>query len=71
MTANSTDTPKAGVLRRIFRQEASPGRLAFGMNLPSMIIFAIILAYPIFFAGYLSFHDVGVRELRDADDIVL
>ncbi|WBU60896.1 carbohydrate ABC transporter permease [Paracoccus albus] len=32
-----------------------------------MIIFAVILAYPIFFAGYLSFHDVGVRELRSGE----
>lgn len=37
------------------------------MNLPMMILFCVILAYPIYFAGYLSFHSVGVRELRSGE----
>ncbi|SDE02907.1 multiple sugar transport system permease protein [Paracoccus isoporae] len=67
MTTQATDARAPGLFRRLFRTEASQGRLALGMNLPSMLIFAVILAYPIFFAGYLSFHDVGVRELRSGE----
>lgn len=49
------------------KKEASAGRLALVMNLPSMVLFGLILAYPIFYAGYLSFHKVSVRELRSGD----
>ena len=48
-------------------RELAPSWLALGMNFPTLVFFVLILAYPILFAGYLSFHDVGVRELRSGD----
>ena len=49
------------------RKELSEGRLAFLMNTPTMLCLALILAYPIFFAGYLSFHKVSIRQLRKGE----
>jgi multiple sugar transport system permease protein len=42
----------------------SPGALAVFMNTPTLIIMALVLAYPIYYAGYLSFHQVGAGQLR-------
>lgn len=50
---------------RLFaRREISPGPLALLMNLPSMAVMALVLAYPIYYAGYLSVHKVGIAEIR-------
>jgi ABC-type sugar transport system permease subunit len=44
--------------------EASAGRLALILNLPTLVALALVLAYPICFAGYLSLHEVSIRHLR-------
>lgn len=46
------------------RRELSAGKLAFFMNVPTMAIMALVLAYPIIYAGYLSFHKVTPPQLR-------
>jgi multiple sugar transport system permease protein len=38
--------------------------LALAMNGPSLVILALVLAYPIYYAGFLSFHKVGMVQLR-------
>ena len=44
--------------------ELSPRALAAVMNLPSLVTLALVLAYPIYYAAYLSFHKVTLAELR-------
>jgi ABC-type sugar transport system permease subunit len=44
--------------------ELSPRALAAVMNLPSLVTLALVLAYPIYYAAYLSFHKVALAELR-------
>ena len=34
------------------------------MNIPTLATLALVLAYPIFYAAYLSFHKVALAELR-------
>ncbi|WP_374441060.1 carbohydrate ABC transporter permease [Stella sp.] len=51
--------------RRPFWKRELPVRwLAFFMNLPSMVVLAAVLAYPIYYAGYLSLHQVGLAQMR-------
>src|SRR3954453_16319207 len=51
--------------RRIsWRRELPPRALAVTMNLPTLIPLALVLAYPIGYAAYLSFHKVSLAELR-------
>jgi multiple sugar transport system permease protein len=47
-----------------FGRELSPRVLGVVMNIPSLITLALVLAYPIFYAAYLSFHKVSLAELR-------
>ncbi len=47
--------------------EAPAGRLALLLNLPALVILALVLAYPIAFAGYLSLHEVSIRHLRSGE----
>ena len=47
-----------------FRGELSAGQFAFVLNLPTLIFLCVVLAYPIAYAGYLSFHKVGLAQLR-------
>jgi multiple sugar transport system permease protein len=54
-------TLRARLLRR---GELSAGPFAALMNLPSLAFMALVLAYPIYYAGYLSVHRVGVAQLR-------
>jgi multiple sugar transport system permease protein len=54
-------TPKA---RRRIRGEVSAGRFALLLNLPTMVCLGLVLAYPVFYAGYLSVHRVGLGQLR-------
>lgn len=42
----------------------SAGRFAFFMNLPTLLCLALVLAYPLLYAGYLSVHRVGLAQLR-------
>jgi ABC-type sugar transport system permease subunit len=42
----------------------SAGRFALVMNLPTIALMCVVLVYPIFYAGYLSVHRVGLAQLR-------
>jgi multiple sugar transport system permease protein len=44
--------------------ELSPRALGAVMNLPSLVTLALVLAYPIYYAAYLSLHKVALAELR-------
>ncbi|HEV8438051.1 MAG TPA: sugar ABC transporter permease [Methylomirabilota bacterium] len=37
------------------------------MNAPSALCLLLILAYPVLYAGYLSFHEVSIRQLRTGE----
>ena len=50
--------------RRAERRELGPGPLAVVMNLPTIVIMLLVLAYPIYYAGFLSLHQVGPGQLR-------
>jgi multiple sugar transport system permease protein len=45
-------------------RELSPRALCVVMNLPTLVTLALVLAYPIFYAAYLSFHRVALADLR-------
>lgn len=47
-----------------FGREMSPGLLGWVMNLPTLVTLGVVLAYPILYAGYLSFHRVNLGDLR-------
>jgi multiple sugar transport system permease protein len=47
-----------------FGRELSPRALGVAMNVPTLITLALVLAYPIYYAAYLSFHKVSLAELR-------
>ena len=47
-----------------FGRELSPRVLGVVMNLPTLLILALVLAYPIYYAGYLSMHRVTLVQLR-------
>jgi ABC-type sugar transport system permease subunit len=47
--------------------EAPAGRLALILNLPTLVALTCVLAYPIGFAGYLSLHEVSIRQLRSGE----
>jgi ABC-type sugar transport system permease subunit len=49
--------------RRVSR-ELSVGTLGVAMNVPTLVTLALVLAYPIFYAAYLSFHRVALADLR-------
>ncbi|MEM7024773.1 MAG: hypothetical protein AAF637_19675, partial [Pseudomonadota bacterium] len=61
---------QAGAVRRrtgSMKGELSRGWLALLMNVPSLLMMALVLAYPIYYAGYLSFHKVGIGQLRKGE----
>src|SRR5215469_3768747 len=45
-------------------RELRPRTLCAVMNLPTLVTLALVLAYPIFYAAYLSFHRVALADLR-------
>jgi multiple sugar transport system permease protein len=47
-----------------FGRELTPGWLSVAMNIPTLLMLTLVLAYPIFYAAYLSFHKVSLAELR-------
>lgn len=47
-----------------FGRELSPRVLGVAMNIPSLVTLGLVLAYPIYYAAYLSFHKVSLAELR-------
>src|SRR5262245_42047630 len=62
----TTATPAIGGFARRARLggELPAGAFAFFMNLPAMLLLGVVLAYPVFYAGYLSLHRVGLPQLR-------
>jgi len=49
---------------RRFGSELSSNVLAVVMNIPTLATLTLVLAYPIFYAAYLSMHKVALAELR-------
>jgi multiple sugar transport system permease protein len=49
---------------RRFGSELSSNALAVVMNIPTLATLTLVLAYPIFYAAYLSMHKVALAELR-------
>ena len=47
-----------------FRRELPPGVLGLTMNIPTLLTLGLVVAYPIYYAAYLSFHKVSLAELR-------
>lgn len=47
-----------------FGRELPPPVLSVAMNIPTLITLGLVLAYPIYYAAYLSFHKVSLAELR-------
>ena len=45
----------------------SAGTFAFVMNVPTLICLGLVLAYPVIYAGYISFHKVGLAQLRSGN----
>jgi ABC-type sugar transport system permease subunit len=57
-------TPASPVRQRRFGWEMPPGLLCGVMNIPTVLTMALVLAYPIVYAGYLSMHRVTLAQLR-------
>lgn len=47
-----------------FGAELGPRVLGVAMNIPTLITLALVLAYPIYYAAYLSLHKVSLPQLR-------
>jgi multiple sugar transport system permease protein len=47
-----------------FGRELPPRALGVAMNIPTLLTLGLVLAYPIYYAAYLSFHKVSLAELR-------
>lgn len=47
-----------------FGKELPPRLLGVAMNLPTLVTLALVLAYPIYYAAYLSMHKVTLVQLR-------
>ena len=62
----SDTTAKGGVTPapHRFGKELSPRILGVAMNLPTLVTLALVLAYPIYYAAYLSLHKVSLVQLR-------
>jgi multiple sugar transport system permease protein len=58
---------KQATRRRSFGREVSAGTFAALMNVPTGICLALVLAYPVLYAGYLSVHRVGLGQLRKGE----
>jgi multiple sugar transport system permease protein len=59
--------PGLGAAEKRAGRELSRGWLALLMNAPSLLMIALVLAYPIYYAGYPSFHKVGIGQLRKGE----
>lgn len=62
--AGRTGATRAAPRRPVWRRELPPGPLAILLNLPTLATLALVLAYPIYQAAFLSLHKVGVGQLR-------
>jgi multiple sugar transport system permease protein len=59
-----TLAPPGKVAVHRFGRELSPRLLGVVMNIPTVVTLALVLAYPIGYAAYLSFHKVALADLR-------
>jgi ABC-type sugar transport system permease subunit len=48
-------------------REPAAGALAFLLNLPAGVCLLLILAWPVLYAGWLSVHEVSLRQLRTGE----
>jgi multiple sugar transport system permease protein len=48
-------------------REPSAGALALLLNLPSGLVLLLVLAWPVLYAGWLSLHEVSLRQLRTGE----
>ena len=62
-TTNSVRAGQAAHVHR-FGRELPPRLLGVVMNLPTLVTLALVLAYPIYYAAYLSMHKVTLVQLR-------
>ena len=70
MATASEVAKREGASRRRFgfwQRELPPAWLAVVMNVPTMLTMALVLAYPIYYAAFLSLHKVGVGQLRKGE----
>ncbi len=49
------------------RRELGAGPLALLMNTPAAVCLLLVVAYPVLYAGYLSLHEVSIRQLRTGE----
>ena len=47
--------------------EPGAGTLAFILNLPAGVVLLAVLAWPVIYAGWLSLHEVSLRQLRTGE----
>ena len=59
---SASQLPAAAPYR--FGRELPARVLGVVMNIPTLVTLGLVLAYPIFYAAYLSFHKVSLAELR-------
>jgi ABC-type sugar transport system permease subunit len=65
MTADAQQIAAARQARKPwFGREMPAGRFAFFMNVPTLLLLVLVLAWPVIYAGYLSVHRVGLAQLR-------
>jgi multiple sugar transport system permease protein len=48
-------------------REPSAGALAVLLNLPAGVVLVLVLAWPVLYAGWLSLHEVSLRQLRSGE----
>lgn len=48
-------------------REPSAGALALLLNLPAGLVLLLVLAWPVLYAGWLSVHEVSLRQLRTGE----
>jgi ABC-type sugar transport system permease subunit len=48
-------------------REPGAGALAFLLNLPAGFVLVLVLAWPVVYAGWLSLHEVSLRQLRTGE----
>ena len=56
--------PESRLLRR---HEPGTGALALLLNLPASLVLLLVLAWPVLYAGWLSLHEVSLRQLRSGE----
>jgi len=48
-------------------REPGAGALALVLNLPASLVMLLVLAWPVLYAGWLSLHEVSLRQLRTGE----